>query len=105
MKITRRQLKNIIQEQLKPYGLTEVSVRPRAPKASIRIEFQAGKSDTSSPKAMIVRKTRNLEKAFDIALASNREDFKPIKITAGTSGSGSRAANEAVLQKRIDAAL
>jgi len=105
VKVTRRQLKNIILEQLRSDSLIEGTARPRSPKTSIRIEFEAGQSDTQSPKAMIVNQTGDLQKAFDIAVSSSREDFKSIKITAGTSGSGTRAANEAVLQKRIDAAL
>ena len=136
MKITRRQLRQIITESVKPYILKEEIVTlaglhqkqslkeaiayinedyegpPIDEPLTMRFDFKRGKSNTDSSNPVTTlwhdRSATDDETIaiwLDKAISSDQAGYKPIKIVAGTSGTGSEDQNKVVLNKRVDAAF
>ena len=102
MKITRRQLRQIIKE--------EISIISEGPAPDLVIEFEFKRGKSGRKDAIVIHPTSfpnptQISDAVARALTSDRKGFKPIKVKAGTSGSGTREQNEIVLNNRIKMAF
>ena len=107
MKITRRQLRQIIKEEL-----SIISEGPGfgASRDDLVIEFEFKRGKSGRKDAIVIHPTSfpnptQISDAVARALTSDRKGFKPINVKAGTSGSGTREQNEIVLNNRIKMAF
>lgn len=112
MKITRRQLRQIIKEELNLVNESGplVSPPPLSGKTiTMHFQFEKGEdlgSDGMSKVIFFTAATHaDIVGAISKALANTRPGYKPIKIKAGASGTGTPAQNDIVMKKRIDSAF
>ena len=115
MKITRRQLRQIIKEELNlvnersPHAFTRMPP-PGWPGKTITAHFEFERSKDLGSDSMIKIVAQDGSpldwyRYMSKALANERPGYKPIKIKAGASGTGTPAQNDIVMKKRIDSAL
>ena len=105
MKITRRRLRQIIKEEIS--RITEAS--SKQPDFGMQFEFKRGRSnitnDGTVPFMANPPDPKDIARYLGMALTSDRQGYDPIKVRAGVSGTGSKEANERVLNKRITGAF